>query len=129
MEPQAGLRSIWLRIRLQHVRIPFSHSSRLDNEKINSRKQHRNPMDRYHPVRRPILCRRYHFTLQRKRTAVTVLQRNVNDVGKYAHFTSHKINAAKTKVMRLNANTNQLIKAQQKEKLKIIYPFQFISIP
>ena len=55
------------------------------------------------------------------------LQRKLNKVSKYALSTGLKINASKTKVMRLNANTNQLITSTDGKPIEDVNTFIYLG--
>ena len=59
--------------------------------------------------------------------AILLSLRKANDVGKYAHSTGLKINAAKTKVMRLNANTNQPITSTENKEIGDVKSFIYLG--
>lgn len=55
------------------------------------------------------------------------LQRKLNNVSKHAQSTGLKINASKTKVMRLNANTNQSITSTDGKEIEDVKSFTYLG--
>lgn len=55
------------------------------------------------------------------------LQRKFNNVSRYAQSTGLKINAAKTKVMRLNANTNQPVISTEQKEIEDVKSFTYLG--